>query len=142
MARSHVKELAREAFELDHLVVDADGDLPFPCGTAMVYVSVAGDGQLVRVWSQAVAGIRVDKAVLREINEVNADLVVSRVYATSSSVLVEGCLPVETLRAKDLGALCSEVGTTADKLGSLLAAVHGGHIMFPEGCDPDFERED
>lgn len=42
MARSHVKELAREAFGLDEVVVDEDGDLPFPYGTAMVYVSVVG----------------------------------------------------------------------------------------------------
>jgi hypothetical protein len=142
MARSHVKELAREAFQLDQVVVDGDGDLPFPCGTAMFYVSVVREGKLLRVWSQAVAGIKVNKAVLREINEVNADLVVSRVYPMDTRVVVEGCLPVDTLRARDLGALCFEVGTTADKLGSLLAAVHGGHIMFPEGCDAGFERED
>jgi hypothetical protein len=141
-ARSHVKELAREAFRLDHVVVDGDGNLPFPCGTAMFYVSVVRDGQLVQVWSQAVAGIKVNKAVLREINEVNAGLAVSRVYATDTRVIVEGCLPVETPRARDLGALCFEVGTTADKLGSLLAAAHRGHIMSPEGCDAGFERED
>jgi len=40
MARSHVKELVREAFELDEVVVDSDGDLPFPCGTAMFYASL------------------------------------------------------------------------------------------------------
>jgi hypothetical protein len=141
MARSHVKELVREAFGLEEVVVDSDGDLPFPCGTAMFYASVVHEGQLLRVWSQAVAGVQVNKSVLREINEVNAGLVLARVYATGSSVVVEGCLPVETLRAKELGALCFEVGTTADKLGSLLAAVHGGHVVFPEGCDAGFEHE-
>lgn len=138
MARSHVKELAREAFELDDVVVDGDGDLPFPCGTAMFYASVTRKGRLLRVWSRAVAGIQVKKPVLRELNEVNRDLVFSRVYADRDEVWVEGCLPVETLRAKELAAVFVEVGTTADRLGSMLAAVHGGRVAFPDGCEADF----
>ena len=142
MAQSHVRELAREAFQLDEVVVDEDGDLPFPCGTAMFYVSVAREGRLVRVWSRAVAGIEVRKSVLREINEANASLTLARVSARGTSVWVEGFLPVEVLRPRDLGALCYEVGTTADKLGSMLAAVHGGHVAFPEGCDAEHECEE
>jgi hypothetical protein len=139
MARSHVKELAREAFDLQEVVVDADGDLPFPCGTALFYVSVVDRGQLVRVWSQAVAGLEVKKAVLREVNDANRGMRVARASATAGAVWVEGCLPVETLRPEDLGRLCHEVGTTADRLGSMLAAVHGGVVAFPGGCDAGHE---
>jgi hypothetical protein len=142
MARSHVKELVREAFGLGELVVDEDGDLPFPSGTAMFYVSVVSGGRLVRVWSRAVTGIEPKKAVLREINDANAGLVLARVHATGPCVWVEGCLPVESVAAGDLGRLCYEVGTTADRLGSMLAAVHGGSVAFPDGCDAEHERED
>ena len=142
MARSHVKELAREAFELHELVVDGDGDLPFPCGTAMFYVSVVREGRFVRVWSRAVAGIEVTKRVLREVNEVNAGCTLARVHASGSSVWVEGYLPVDTLVPRDLAGLCFEVGTTADRLGSMLAAVHGGHVVFPDGCDAGHECGD
>jgi hypothetical protein len=142
MARSHVKELVRAAFDLDEkIVVDEDGDLPFPCGTAMVYVSVVGDGRVLRVWSRAVAGIPVNKPVLREINEVNHGLVFARVSATDSAVWVEGCLPVESLRPYDVGFLFSEVGTTADTLGSMLAAVHGGLVAFPDAAEAGYEHE-
>ena len=141
MARSHVKELAREAFALDEVVVDGDGDLPFPYGTAMVYVSVVGEGRLVRVWSRAVSGIEVRKSVLREINEVNAALVISRVWATYDEVWIEACFPVEVLRPLDLSCLLREVGRTADSLGSMLAAVHGGRVALPEGISPRDEHE-
>ena len=137
MARSHVKELAREAFELDHVVVDEDGDLPFPFGTAMVYVSVVGEGRLMRVWACAVSGIELTKPVLKEINEVNAGLVLSRVWGTGDQVWIEGCFPVEVLRPCDVGVLLAEVGRTADRLGSLLAAVHGGWVACPEAADQD-----
>lgn len=142
MARSHVKELVREAFELDEVVVDEDGDLPFPCGTAMFYVSVTKKGRLVRVWSRAVFGIEVNKPVLREINEVNAGLTFARVWAQDHAVMVEGCLPVESLQVRDMGRLCWEVGTTAGEVGPLLAAVHGGHVAFPDGCEALFESEE
>jgi hypothetical protein len=140
MARSHVKELVRDAFELDEVVVDHDGDLPFPCGTAMFYVSVVRDGRLVRVWSRAVTGIALTKPVLRELNDANAELVLAKVHGDGCHVWVEGCLPVESLCSGDLGRLCYEVGTTADRLGSMLAAVHGGHVAFPGGCDAGAEH--
>jgi len=92
-------------------------------------------GRVLRVWSRAVVGITVNKPVLRELNGVNRGLVMARVWADSDSVWVEGCLPVEVLRSCDVGALCHEVGSTADRLGSMLAAVHGGTVVFPGGCD-------
>ena len=133
MARSHVTALVREAFGLEDVVVDEDGDIPFPCGTALSYASVVREGRLLRVWSRAVAGVHVGKQVLREINDANANATLVRVYATGSAVWVEGSLPVECLRVPDVRALCLEVGTTADRLGSLLATVHGGQVTWPEG---------
>ncbi len=142
MARSHVKELVREAFDLDEVVVDEDGDLPFPCGTTMFYVSVVREGRFVRVWAPAVTGIEVRKAVLREVNEANTGLTLARVLALGGAVYVEGCLPVETLRVPELQALFHEVGSTADRLGSMLAAVHGGHVAFPDAADAGHTCED
>jgi hypothetical protein len=141
MARSHVKELVREAFELDEVVVDEDGDFPFPFGSAMFYASLESAGRLLKVWSCAVRGVPISKAVLREIDEVNTGLIFARVFTRGTSVMVEGCLPVESLRAHDVGFLCSEVGRTADRVGSMLAAVHGGHVTFPAEDDVDEECE-
>lgn len=142
MARSHVKELVRAAFELDRVVVDDDGDLPFRCGTARYYVSVVRGGRVVRVWSRAVMGLRSTKPVLRELDATNAGLLFTRVHSLDGGVWVEGCLPVETLGIPELLVLCQEVGATADRLGSLLATVHGGHVAFPHAADPDHECED
>ena len=141
MARSHVERLVREAFELEHVVVDEDGDLPFPCGTAMFYASVIREGRLLRVWSRAVVGVHVTKHVLREINDANTSLVLSRAYARGSAVWVEGCLPVEVLRPQDVGFLCTEVGTTADKLGCLIATVHGGQVAVPDAAEHGHQCE-
>ncbi len=141
MARSHVKELLRTAFGWEQVLVDGDGDVPIVCGTAMVYASVVGKGRPVRVWSRAVSGVRATKSVLREINDANVSAVVARVYAQHEAVWVEGHLPIEGLRLKDLKQLCREVGDLADHLGQLLAAVHGGTVTFPEAADVPSEGE-
>ncbi len=99
----------------------------------MFYVSVVAGGRLVRVWSLAVDGLAVTKPVLREVNDTNARLVLACTWVQGRGVMVEGCLPVETVRVEDMRALCAEVGTTADRLGSMLAAVHGGQVMLPVG---------
>lgn len=105
----------------------------------MVYVSVVGGGRVLRIWSRAVNGIDVKKAVLREINEVNAGLVISRAWATDTAVWVEACMPIEVLRPLHVGCMVSEVGRTADTLGSMLAAVHGGWVANPEAAEHDWE---
>lgn len=138
LARSHVKECLREAFELSQVVVDHDGDLPFRAGTAAYFVSVRPDGQKVRAWSMVVRGIKVNAAVLREINEVNAGLETCRMFAVNDRVIVEGILPVDGLTPETLQELCLEVGVTADQVGQMMAAVHGGQLWFDdddETCD-------
>ncbi len=98
------------------------------------------------MWSRAVSGIQVNKAVLREIDEANRNVlfarVHTRVHTRGPNVFVEGSLPVESLRVKDLAFLCTEVGGTADRVGSMLAAVHGGRVAFPDAQAIDHECED
>ena len=141
MARSHVKELVREAFAFEQVAVDEDGDVPLPCGTALVYASVVGKGRLVRVGARAAAGVQPTKSVLREVNDANVHAGVARVYAQHHAVWVEGHFPIEGLRVQDLGQLCAEVGHLADHLGQMLAAVHGATVTFPQAADVPSEGE-
>lgn len=99
MARSHIKELFREAFDLTEVVIDQDGDLPFTSGAAVFYVSVVGGGGLIRVWSCAVHGLAVTKPVLREVNDANASLVLARSWVQGSGVMVEGWCCMSAPRA-------------------------------------------
>lgn len=136
MARSHVKECLREAFELPSLKVDDDGDVPFRHGTAIYYVTVRGDGKRVKVWAHAVRGVKRTAALLREVNEVNIGLELARVYLVHDRLAVEGVLPVAALEPGDLWSLCMEVGTTADEVGAMVSTVHGGVVAHPDdSCD-------
>jgi hypothetical protein len=61
-----------------------------------------------------------------------------------NDVVVEddGCPPGDPLRVSDLGFHCREVGTTADRLGSMLAAKHEGRLAFSRVGDPEHRCED
>ena len=135
MARSHGERLLREGFDLLDVARDADGDYPFRHGAAAYFVSVHATGRAVRIWSPAVRGIKATAAVLREVNATNARLVHARAYVESAALYVESILPVEELTEEYLVRACQEVGSTADRLGSLLAAVHGGCVWFAEEAD-------
>lgn len=137
LARSHVKECLREAFELPQLIVDEDGDVPFHQGTAVYFVSIRLDGKKVKVWSQAVVGIKPTAGVLREVNEVNAGMEHARAFITRQRLVIEGVLPTDGLTPEDLRDLCLEVGVAADEIGTMISAVHGGEVARPgstSGC--------
>jgi len=137
MAHSHVERMMREAMELDgEITQDCDGAYPLRHGDAAYLLSVGRGGHMVKIWSQAVFGLKHTAAVLREVNEANEQLVHCRVYLASGTLVVEAFLPIETLIPGYLAAVCCEVGTISDRMGHLMAAVHGGIVV------PDFASED
>lgn len=136
LAKSHVRECLREAFELPVLTVDCDGDVPFTHGTAVYYVTVRADGKRVKVWAHAVSGLKRTASLQREVNEVNIGLELARVYLVHDHLVVEGVLPVDGLVPADLRDLCLEVGTTADEVGQMVSTVYGGLVARPDdNCD-------
>ena len=132
MAHSHVQRMLREGMELDTVEQDSDGDYPFRHGTAMYYLSVGRGGHLLKIWSHAAYGVKPTKSVLREVNSTNEMLIHCRAYMTGETLVVEAFVPIESLIPGYLVAVCHEVGCTADRVGQLLAAVHGGHVAFED----------
>lgn len=132
MAHSHVQRMLREGMELDEIRQDCDGDYPFRHGTAMYYLSVGRGGHMVKVWSSCVFGLKGTAAVLREINATNARLMHCRMFLSGTTLQVEAFVPIIGLVPAYLVAVCSEVGETADSVGQLMAAVHGGSVCFDD----------
>ena len=135
LARSHVRECLREAFELKELVTDPDGDVPFRHGTAAYYVTLRKDGKRVKAWSWAVRDVKATAPLLRELNEVNGELELARIFWRHKTVVVEGVLPVDDLTPERIRELCVEVGETADRVGQVLATVYGGEVAFSDEED-------
>jgi len=132
MAHSHVQRMLREGMELERVEQDSDGDYPFRHGTAMYYLSVGSSGHLLKIWAHAAYGVNPTKSVLREVNSTNEQLMHCRAFMSGETLTIEAFVPIESLIPGYLAAVCHEVGCTADRVGQLLAAVHGGRVLFED----------
>lgn len=132
MAHSHVQRMLREGMGLDEVEQDCDGDYPFRHGTAMYYLSVGRGGHLLKIWSHAAYGVKPTKSVLREVNSTNERLMHCRAYMSGETLVVEAFVPIQPLVPGYLVAVCHELGSTADRVGQLLAAVYGGQVVFDD----------
>ena len=122
-----------EAFELDEVVQDEDGDYPFGDGTTTVYVTVEPvPGLGVCVWSYAARGVKRSMSVLREINDLNAQSRLSKVMWLHGAIRVELRLPADQVSAQSLARACGHVEGTAADIGQMFAVVHGGECALAE----------
>jgi hypothetical protein len=139
LVQAWVEKLLREAFTLDELIRDDDGDYPFRYGSAAYFVRVLDrDPPLVRVFAIAVTGVSGSASLYEELNDLNASLSVVRVSHAVESVFVEVDLFGDALEREQLLYACLTVGQVADHVGPLLAATFGGTTAFPvDDDDPD-----
>jgi len=132
MAHSHLQRMLREGMDLHEVQQDSDGDYPFRHGTAAFYLSVGRDGHMMKIWSNVVIGLKGTAPVLRAINATNERLMHCRMFLSDTTLQIEAFLPIEPLAPGYLTAVCHELGETADSVGQLMAAVHGGSIAFED----------
>jgi hypothetical protein len=64
--------------------------------------------------------------------DLNARLLHCGAFLCGGHLQLEAFLPVESLMPGYLAAVCLELGRTADEVGSLMAAVHGGQVSFAD----------
>ena len=138
---SHVVRSLRRDLGVRLGAPDDDGDWLVPHGQVPVYARLLeGDPPLVRVWSPAAHGLPGTARVLREVNDVNAGLVGARALLRGGTLLVAGELEVVSVEPGELGRLVERVATTSVRVGSLLAAVHGGQVPGPPAPEEALEE--
>jgi Putative bacterial sensory transduction regulator len=129
--RAYVESLLRDMWD-GHARADDDGDWPFRHGTAACWVSVRAHPRWrVEVFAHAASEVKQSARLLRELNEANSNLVDGRVYWRGGVVVVETSVEAEQVDARSLFRACMAVGSAADDLGGLLAAMFDGSTPFP-----------
>lgn len=129
--RAYVEKLLRES-GLEGVEADDDGDYPFRWGTAACWVRIQERPFVrVEVFAHVVHGVRPSARLLREINDANRRAVGGRVYEWDGSVLAAQSVHAHGLQSDTLVQACVGVGTVADDLGALLAAMFDGQTPYP-----------
>lgn len=129
--RHHVERSLRHCLEGQPLERDAAGDYLVSVDEFVVRLSpmVAHAPPLVRVWSTVLTGVKVSRALLTELNDVNLGLRQLRCVLDGDDVFLSAELEIESLEAAALWRLVQHVGSAADHVGTLIATVHGGEIQ-------------
>ncbi len=130
--RSHVERCLQDLWDRRDIGADGDGDYPFRWGSAACFVRVEpGDPPLVRVWAQAAVGVKRSAKLLAELNDVNQRTRTAHAFYADHLVVVEQPVHAGAVDRVTLQQACESVGTVADDIGTMIAAVHGGHTPFP-----------
>jgi hypothetical protein len=138
--RSHVELLLQREWQVRRVLADDDGDFPFRHGTAACYVSVLdSDPPMVRVFAHAAYGLKPTLKVLREINEIQGRCLSARVELRRDVAVVSQTVSPIGLTQPVLAQAVDAVGSVADDVGMLLAAMFDGATPFKHEI-PDSEE--
>lgn len=125
-ARPKTEAVLAEAFGLDDVEPDDDGDYPLPLGTAPLYARlVGGDTHRLQVFAVAVAPVARTEALLAELNDINTAIALARVFWVADQVLFEAELEVSDLDPDLVSAAATRVADLAATYGPLLALAFG-----------------
>jgi hypothetical protein len=134
--RGQLEQLLRSGYRLDELVADDDGDYPFRVGDATMYVRLVDAAPpVVQVFAVVLRGVPVSAELLRELNDITAEVHHGRVFWVDGQVLAEAEIVASDLSFDELGAACRAVADILEDLRPLLLA------RFGEGHDPPWEAE-
>ncbi|MDP9406240.1 MAG: YbjN domain-containing protein [Actinomycetota bacterium] len=134
--RRQLEELLRSGYRLEELVADDDGDYPFLVGDATMYVRlVDAHPPVVQVFAVVLRGVPVSAELLRELNDITAQVHHGRVFWVAGQVLAEAEIVASDLSFDELGAACRAVSDILEDLRPLLLA------RFGEDHEPPWEPD-
>jgi hypothetical protein len=134
LARSHVERCLQDIWGVCRVKKDCDGDYPFTHGTAIGFVRIEpGDPVVVRVFAYAVTDVARSGKLLAELNDINGRCRTVSTSWSRDAVIVEQVMHLKGLRRSTLAQACGAVGSVANDIGSMVAAVYGGET--PLGSD-------
>jgi len=141
LARSHVERCLQDIWGVCRAKKDHDGDYPFSHGTAICFVRVErGDPIVVRVFAYAVTNVTRSGKLLAELNDINGRCRTVSVSWFGDTVIVEQVIHLKGLRRSRLAQACGAVGSVADDIGSMIAAVYGGETPL-DSDDAEVNKE-
>jgi hypothetical protein len=80
--------------------------------------------------AHAAYGLRPTAALRKEIDEINARATYAKVFLSGGYLIVSYAMPGSSVTAASLRRATVHVGTVAEDIGSLAAAVFGGETPF------------
>lgn len=134
--RVHVEGLVRELLGVEELTVEPDGAIPLRRGSTLSFLRTVDDPEQVQIHSPLVVGAPRTPELLEALNDLNAEIGFSRIFATpAGDVILALDLRGPEVRADDLAFALGVHGHLADTLDHDLQGRFGGRLMLPETAE-------
>ncbi len=124
--RTQVERVLVAAFPNAPRWRDEDGDYVLPARTTPTYARLVDGPPRLQVFAIALRDAQESPGLLAELNHLNGDTSLVRVFLDGSTVLVEGQVLCDSLAPAAVAAVHREVDHVASEIAPLLAAMFGG----------------
>jgi|LauGreDrversion4_2_1035121.scaffolds.fasta_scaffold209292_2 hypothetical protein len=123
----------------DKLIVDDDGDLFIPAGSAGVFLRVKEDPDEFRIFSPLVSNVEESQLLYSLINQINADLRFGCLYYANRAIILDHGLIGRTIDPLQLAIIIDVLTDTADFYDHRLQEKLGGEVFFRERDEDEIE---
>lgn len=149
----HPQELSREGMltfaklvvarmygvDEESLLVDKDGDLFIPAGSAGVFLRVNEDPDEFRIFSPLVSNVKESPTLFNLINDINARLRFGHLYYSNETIVLDHGLIGRTIDPLQLAIIIDILTDTADFYDHRLQEKLGGDLFFREPDEDEIE---
>jgi hypothetical protein len=139
--RVRVVVAAMQKTDVEHLQVDADGDVSIRAGSAMVFVRVRDTPPLVDVFSPVLTEVEPTEQLYVRLSELTNRMPIGRLYCTNDTVWASVPVFGRNFQATHLMLAIQVMTGLADELDDRLHGEFGGKRFFGE-ADKPVRRED
>jgi hypothetical protein len=132
-----VAQQIKDAYRVDDVFRDEDGDIAIPLGSSVVFVRSYEPGSpFLQLHALLLADCEPSPEVFCAVNAVNAQLSLPKVMidAEKRQIYLEAWLLIGSLSSHDLLFAIEFVADAADHFGPLLQEGFGGRLMIDNGC--------
>lgn len=123
----------------DDLLVDGDGDLFIPAGSAGMFLRVREDPDEFRIFSPLVSDVEESPLLYSLINQINADLRFGCLYYANRTIILDHGLIGRTIDPLQLAIIIDVLTDTADFYDHRLQEKLGGELFFRELDEDEIE---
>ncbi len=116
---------------------DADGDIPVPFGSSLVYVRVVEEAPVIDIFGVVVDGVSDLRRASYEVNVLNRDHRFVKFFLVEDRVIAQTLVAAWPFAADHLRMMLTGMSAKLDQVGDELAARVGGRTAL--GDDPDDE---
>jgi Putative bacterial sensory transduction regulator len=143
MVKAYVESLLENLTGTEKVKPDHDGDYPIRYRSAQYYVRVLdGREPVVQIFAVAVADVKATDSLMRDLNDINAQLQFCRAFWVQDQILFEAEHLGLGLTQNDFHERIVAVAGAADHFGGKLAARYDGRTAFADEQDEDYTPPD